>query len=78
MKRLTVNQKLIDKINSIIGDVLSLSNLEELESYDRGKLFVSPPEEWSELEKVLCDYTSRVSIEIQNQIAELLKKGNSR
>lgn len=77
-KKITVNDKLINKINSEISKKFSLNDLGEFEQYYKGELFTSPPEFWSELEIAICDYNGRISILVQNAVEEILRNGNSR
>ncbi len=75
-KKITINEKLLEKIKDILSGTLCLSNLEEFnEDY---KLFEDRPEHWTELETQLCDYTVRIQGEIFSGIRDLLINGNAR
>jgi len=71
-KRLTINKKIIGNISSILSHRLSLNDLKEFEEMDGNKLFEERPEHWREIENVLCEYTTRLHIEIMGDLKKLL------
>ena len=77
-KKITVNKKLLDKINFAVATKMGLSDLKEFEEYHGCKLFNEPPEGWSEFENVICEYTQRVEMEIREAIEDILINGNAR
>ncbi len=77
-KKITVNDKLLSKIDMVLIMKLSLTDMVEFEEYNRGKLFDEPPEGWDKLEDAICEYTQRVQSEIMEGIKDLLINGNAR
>ena len=77
-KKITVNEKLLDKISFVLSMKLSLTDMVEFEEYQHHKLFDEPPEGWSELENAICEYTQRVQTEIMDGIKDVLVNGNAR
>ena len=57
-----------EKINSTVNSALNLIDLPEFEEYARRTLFNSPPDTWCELENAICDFLTRKSYEIADQV----------
>jgi len=80
MKKLTIKEKLLNDIDQIISNKLSLTHLPEFEGYNRNyfsnkvTLFIDRPELWTELEIAICDYTMRIKYEMLDEIQKLLIK----
>jgi len=72
-KRITVNDKLISKINLIVATHLGLSSkhLKNLQSFNLN--FDNPSDLWSENENEICDYTSSCENAIMEDIEKLLR-----
>lgn len=72
-KRITVNEKLKRNIQMAVSDKMGLNDVDELEEASgEGELFVSPPDQWSEFENQVCDYTARKQREIIEAIYHVL------
>lgn len=77
-KKITVNNKLLDKIDLILSMNLRISDVQEFEEYEGRKLCEERPEHWGDLENAICDYTQRMQSDIFKDIKDLLINGNSR
>ena len=79
-KKITVNDKLIGKIEAIISDRLCLSKVDEFQDDRVGKqkLFEERPEYWTHEENTIYEYTERVRSEIIADLKGLLENGNAR
>lgn len=76
-KRITVNDKLLDKIHRIIYDESNIGNVPEMQnlySLDGSDvIFSERPERWTELENCLFEMTERIAYNIEEKIKEVLK-----
>jgi len=79
-RRITINEKILKKIEFIISDELGLDKINKSKIFFelQSELFVNPPEMWTETERALEEYTSMVSINIFEKIKELLTIKNNK
>lgn len=72
-RRITVSDKLLRKIEGIIGEALCLSNVTEFEELEHEKLFEDGPEFWSDIENAISEYSQARATEIMEGIERLLR-----
>lgn len=78
-KKITVNEKLFKKIQSILSEESSIGNIPEFQEYEQNyNLFERRPENWTELENAIYEHTERVNNQVMKKIRQLLLEGNAR
>ena len=76
-----ISNKKKKQIRDIINKNISLSSVHEFEKYSRyadEKLFVNSPDLWTDLERAICDYQARISMNIEKQINDLFDCANKK
>jgi hypothetical protein len=70
-EKMTLSKKVIKEITALIGNVISLNNIEEFEEHE--KICNTPPELWNNNEKAICDYQGRITIDLINGLEKIFK-----